>query len=200
MVSQLFRASGSLSQKLGARKQELLADETGPSCMPRQEAKRARFDSEPKADTPEGVEAPFEKSEEDTLLQKCNGVFTEELICIEVFAGSARLSQAVTKVALQAMAIDHTISKAAKQHVVIMDLSKEHGIAELRGYIKANSSRIIWIHFAPPCGTASKARDRPLKKWAAQGFSVPGPLRSTGSTICQVPTKPERRRPMFFTK
>ncbi|CAJ1458379.1 unnamed protein product, partial [Effrenium voratum] len=68
------------------------------------------FDSEPKADTPEGVEAPFEKSEEDTLLQK--------------------LSQAVTKVALQAMAIDHTISKAAKQHVVIMDLSKEHGIAE----------------------------------------------------------------------
>ena len=179
MVSQLFRASGSLSQKLGARKQELLADETGPSCMPRQEAKRARFDSEPKADTPEGVEAPFEKSEEDTLLQKCNGVFTEELIRIEVFAGSARLSQAVTKVALQAMAIDHTISKAAKQHVVIMDLSKEHGIAELRGYIKANSSRIIWIHFAPPCGTASKARDRPLKKWAAQGFSVPGPLRST---------------------
>ncbi|CAJ1382659.1 unnamed protein product, partial [Effrenium voratum] len=62
------------------------------------------FDSEPKADTPEGVEAPFEKSEEDTLLQK--------------------LSQAVTKVALQAMAIDHTISKAAKQRIVIMDLSK----------------------------------------------------------------------------
>ncbi|CAJ1411473.1 unnamed protein product [Effrenium voratum] len=73
-----------------------------------------RFDSEPKADTPEGVEAPFEKSEEDTLLQK--------------------LSQAVTKVALQAMAIDHTISKAAKQHIVIMDLSKEHGIAELRDF------------------------------------------------------------------
>ena len=28
-----------------------------------------------------------------------------------VFAGSARLAQAVAKVALQAMAIDHTISK-----------------------------------------------------------------------------------------
>ncbi|CAJ1386205.1 unnamed protein product, partial [Effrenium voratum] len=79
------------------------------------------FDSEPKADTPEGVEAPFEKSEEDTLLQK--------------------LSQAVTKVALQAMAIDHTISKAAKQHIVTMDLSKEHGIAELRGANKARTEK-----------------------------------------------------------
>ena len=147
MVSRLFHASGSFSQKLGARKQELLADKSAHSCVPRQEAKHARFDSEPKANTLEGVDAPFEKSGEDTLLQKCNGVFTEELICVEVFAGSARLSQAVTKVALQAMAIDHTISKAAKQHIVIMDLSKEHGIAELRGYIKANSSRIVWVRF-----------------------------------------------------
>ena len=169
--------------------------------MPRQEAKRARFDSEPMADTREGVEAPFEKSEEDTLLQKCNGVFTEELICIEVFAGSARLSQAVTKVALQAMAIDHTISKAAKQRIVIMDLSKEHGIAELRGYIKANSSRIIWIHFAPPCGRPETGLSRSGLLKGSVCLDLYGPQPGLmGSTICQVPTKPERRKPMFFTK
>ena len=44
---------------------------------------------------------PFVKSEEDALLQKCNRVFTRESICLGVLAGSAGLSQAVTKVALQ---------------------------------------------------------------------------------------------------
>ena len=73
--------------------------------------------------------------------------FSQSIYLHIVFAGSARLAQAVTKVALQAMAIDHAISKAAEQHIVTMDLSQEHRIAELRGCIKANSSRIIWIHF-----------------------------------------------------
>lgn len=38
--------------------------------------------------------------------------------------------------------------------------------------------RRIWAHFAPSCGTASRARERPLKSWENKGFKVPKPLRS----------------------
>ena len=38
--------------------------------------------------------------------------------------------------------------------------------------------RIVAIHLAPACGTASKAREKKLTKLAAQGFKIPVPLRS----------------------
>ena len=36
----------------------------------------------------------------------------------------------------------------------------------------------MWVHFAPSCGTASRARERPLKSWERKGYRVPKPLRS----------------------
>lgn len=41
-----------------------------------------------------------------------------------------------------------------------------------------NASRIVLIHLAPPCGTASRARERKIKPFAKRGFKEPKPLRT----------------------
>ena len=38
--------------------------------------------------------------------------------------------------------------------------------------------RILAVHLAPACGTASKAREKKLASWAKKGFKIPKPLRS----------------------
>ncbi len=38
--------------------------------------------------------------------------------------------------------------------------------------------RILWVHFAPSCGTASRSRERPLKHLEKMGYEVPKPLRN----------------------
>ena len=102
MVSQLFHSSEFFSQKLGARKQKVLADESAPlACLAKKRSVQGSIWS-PRQTHRKVSKLPFVKSEEDALLQKCNRVFTRESICLGVLAGSAGLSQAVTKVALQA--------------------------------------------------------------------------------------------------
>ena len=49
----------------------------------------------------------------------------------------------------------------------------------LLDFIQEESDNILLVWMAPPCGTASRARERKQPKLEAQGIKVPVPLRST---------------------
>ena len=77
---------------------------------------------------------------------------------IEVCAGSARLSKTFRKLGLRAMAIDKTTSRGCGAEILVLDLTFDSQLQLLLDIITAEKDRI-----APPCGTASRARERPIK-------------------------------------
>ena len=99
-------------------------------------------------------------------------------VMIEVFAGSAGITRAARDAGLNAIAVDwgrnkHE-TKAASLHI---DLSSEDG--ENMFFSLMQEKRPRAVHVAPPCGTASLARERPLPApLIQQGAPSPKPLRS----------------------
>ena len=86
----------------------------------------------------------------------------EEVVFAEIFAGSGNLSETVRDAGLTVHAID-SVSKSKRQSGVsihVLDLTKENDISILLDV--ACHGAIVSAHFAPPCGTSSKARERPL--------------------------------------
>ena len=106
----------------------------------------------------------------------------ENILFLEVFAGTSVLTVEVRKTNLRGVAIDRS-KERAKGPITILDLTLEEDIQFLEEFIKQESHNICLIHFAPPCGTCSAARKRKLPaKIAATlhkaGITPPQPLRS----------------------
>ncbi len=76
------------------------------------------------------------------------------------------------------MAIDKDPSRSKQVHIVQYDLVDEAQRNSLLQLIDKEGPSILWAHFAPSCGTASRSRERPLKKFEDMGFNIPKPLRS----------------------
>ena len=101
-----------------------------------------------------------------------------EILVLEVFAGTARLTRSVRDACMGAMAIDKDKSRAQSVHVAQYDLNEQDQLDALCDFIQRHKDRILWAHFAPSCGTASRARGRPLPKLERMGIKIPKPLRS----------------------
>ena len=87
----------------------------------------------------------------------------EEVLILETFCGTAGLSQAVQDFGLSILAIDHECK--APIHVTRMDLTSPE---QQKVFLECVCfSKIGAGHFAPPCGTASRAREKPLPKQLA---------------------------------
>ena len=95
-----------------------------------------------------------------------------ELLIIEVFAGSCNLSSTFVKFGFQAIAVDHTQSHQFR--VMQLDLTIQHDQSLLLDLIRHQKPFLVWM--APPCGTASRARNIPAKNRFGKAFA--GPLRS----------------------
>ena len=100
------------------------------------------------------------------------------MIFIEVFAGTARLSKAVKEIGCQAMPVDKTADRSSQIHICIYDLADDSQCDDLLSFIEHNHENIVWIHCAPACGTASRARQKALPNLTAKGYHVAKPLRS----------------------
>ena len=120
----------------------------------------------------------FQQADLYPFLWRFEGRPISEFICIEVFAGTARLSKAAYEAGFQAVAVDHQKQRAEGHSITIFDLAVQQQLVVLLEFIKENQAVIVWIHLAPPCGTASRARDRKLKVPKHLQSLVPGPLRS----------------------
>ena len=106
----------------------------------------------------------------------------ENMLVLEIFAGTGNLTAAVRKANLRGVAIDrsHNRSKGA---ITILDLTLADDLKFLCDFIRENVSSLVLIHFAPPCGTCSAARKRKLPPEVRQalqsaGMPEPVPLRS----------------------
>ena len=97
----------------------------------------------------------------------------DSLLFIEACCGCALLSSCVSKLGFEVMPIDFEGNKHRPyMHVIQLDLRKGETWQFLR-YV-AESRRPFHFHAAPPCGTASRARDIPM---SADDHGPP-PLRS----------------------
>ena len=88
---------------------------------------------------------------------------------VEVFCGKAGLSRALRRRGFQVFSVDHKAIKGVP--ILVIDLNSPSQCKLFEELLKQN--RLLYVHFAPPCGTASLARCIPLK-----GRAGPKPLRS----------------------
>ena len=95
---------------------------------------------------------------------------------VEVFSGKASFSRAMIQAGYEVISIDHDVD-APYAPVVSLDLTTESGQRILMEIL--SSKRLLALHFGLPCGTASKARDRPVpQELQRRGVPSPAPLRS----------------------
>ena len=109
----------------------------------------------------------------------------DQVLCVEVFCGKARLSKSLRKLGFQVFSVGHrscngipilTIDKIALQVKILDELLSKRNL--------------LFVHFAPPCGTAAAAPSIRLSK-RRHG---PPPLRSVRKPIGLSGLKPGRQK------
>ena len=95
--------------------------------------------------------------------------------CVEVCAGSGRLTAELRRRGLDAWALDHKGARLAPVTAALLyvDLTLASDVALLRKLLA--HPQLVYVHFSPPSDTASTARDRALPGVPGGG---PPPLRS----------------------
>ena len=91
------------------------------------------------------------------------GVPIHKLLFVEICAGSARLSKAAKKQGFSVMPVDNSRARAHGVHICIFDLTEPHQFQCLMDALRVHKGQIIMVFIAPPCGTSSRARERPIK-------------------------------------
>ena len=102
----------------------------------------------------------------------------EDLVVVELCAGTAILSHTAELKGFRILAVDNNPRRSPGKHVLRIDLADPVAVTGLLDIIKAERDRLALLFISPPCGTASLARERKLLKWARKGFKIPAPLRS----------------------
>ena len=83
-----------------------------------------------------------------------------ELIFLEVFAGSGNLSESIRSLGLTVHAIDSVTKRRTGVAIHVLYLTNASDLAIVFDIVSL--ANIASEHFAPPCGTSSKAREKPL--------------------------------------
>jgi hypothetical protein len=110
--------------------------------------------------------------------KKFTGKTLHDLLFVEIFAGTARLSKVAREHGLGILPVDKTAARASQIFIANYDLTSPEEMSSLLCLLETEKDRILAIHLAPACGTASKAREKKLWNFRNKGFKVPGPLRS----------------------
>lgn len=96
---------------------------------------------------------------------------------LELFAGSCKLSKCLKSHGFAAFGIDHQRCKNRVGPCVVMDLTKKSSRAFISTMLR--TGRVAAVPMAPPCGTSSRARERPLPaRLKRLGVPEPKQLRS----------------------
>ena len=140
------------------------------------EEKKAKLDDLPRSSSSDGglrnlegvKKAPdlSDTANQSSVSTKFLGLTLEDLLFIEIFAGTARLSKAAKAVGFQTLPIDKTTERASQIYIAQYDLSDDEAVNALMDVIRAEKHRIVAVHIAPACGTASRAREKKLTKFA----------------------------------
>ena len=109
---------------------------------------------------------------------RLSGKSLNEVLMVEIYAGSARLARACRHVGCRSVAVDKTADRSHGTKKFVCDVRKPEELDMLEKILQAERQNLCWVHFAPACGTASKAREKPNRVLERAGFKVPKPLRS----------------------
>ena len=98
---------------------------------------------------------------------------------LEIFGGCARLTASLRGLGYDAIAIDYKRNKSIPEGPsCLLDVTDPEMQAVL--YDLLRSGRLRFVHLAPPCGTASRAREKPLPAHILKlGVKEPQNLRSS---------------------
>ena len=103
---------------------------------------------------------------------RLSGKSFTSLYFIEVFCGTGQLTATVRKAGLRdAFGVDHIMHQRLRCPAIKIDLCTDEGLCLF--YKCLDEDRLVWVHFAPPCGTSSRARNI-----VKPGQYNPPPLRS----------------------
>ena len=119
---------------------------------------------------------PYLPKESDSVDKSPNKI--SEGVCIELCAGSAGLSAKLRNKGFQVVPIDWSGNRhRPKVKSVAIDLSKPEAFKLVHDLIL--TGKVVYVHMGPPCGTATKARERRVSQaLKAAGAPDPQPLRS----------------------
>ena len=96
---------------------------------------------------------------------------------MEIFAGSSRVTASLKQLGLKSsFGVDKVRSKNAMSTVIIADLTTPEGEELLMSWL--SMPNVVGIFLAPPCGSASRARQIPLKRKFGGKRDGPRPLRT----------------------
>ena len=96
----------------------------------------------------------FDAASDSSSIRKPNRTYR----AIEVFCGHAGFTKALNVEAVEAIGIDYSCNKdKPESRVLYMDLTTKSGVEEFWAFCKQFNPDFLW--FAPPCGTASRARE-----------------------------------------
>eukprot|EP00435_Cladocopium_sp_Y103_P046770 s357_g13.t1 len=101
------------------------------------------------------------------------------MLVVEICAGTARLTKTVRARGIRGLAIDKTKDRGCGTDIMILDLTVEHDLNLLLQILTAEKDKILLAFISPPCGAASKARERPIDEALLNGRKQPMPLRSS---------------------
>ena len=124
--------------------------------------------------------AAQQTAEPQQVLHQFSGLGLQDLLVVEICAGSARLTKTVRAKGMRGLAIDKTKSRGCGTEIMVLDLTLEHDLRILLQLLRSESKRIALVFISPPCGTASKARERPIKTSLLFGQKQPESLRTSG--------------------
>ena len=136
--------------------------------------------------SPLGSTTPMESTSEHSAENApreytAQNLFPQAPMVIEVFAGTARLSQTCQAVGFRTLAVDKSSQRS--RFAIHLDLTQPADVQALLDIITLEADNLDLVHLAPPCGTSSAARNKPIPQAVQHGKPVPQPLRS--------PTEPQ---------
>ena len=111
------------------------------------------------------------------------GLAASELLFVEIFAGTARLSKHAREAGFRVLPVDKTAARSSQIYIAQYDITDPCQFKSLLQVLESEKDLIAAVHLAPACGTASKAREKKLLSWVRKGFKVPVPLRSSSKPM-----------------
>ena len=106
---------------------------------------------------------------------KFAGKYIGDLLSLEIFAGTARLSKIARDTGFQTLPIDKTAARASQIFIAQYDLTEPEALKAVLDILHTEKDRILAVHLAPACGTAPRAREKKLTAFAKRAlFDQPG--------------------------
>ena len=101
---------------------------------------------------------------------------------VELFSGSGKLSAAMRKRGFKIFPVDHEFN-SHKPAVSTISLNLQEAKAQRTVEEMIQQSKPAAVHLGLPCGTCSRAREKPLPEHLCKSFKDPPPLRDAANLL-----------------